>query len=207
MRSFKEWSSFEFSLVLVLCVGFCFPALGSSQCEDIFAKSFYAKLTHDRQTSEALMKMEDFTYKVHPPSIDDAIGSELTREYEKDPDQFLSLMRKKLNTQRAEEEVLLTIRYMQNPPLEVFQLLIEMLEKNLLISRDIKYAYAVFMETEIEYESVLLWLKDRMEKIDNGIITDQHEGIYVRQVLEEQNRKRLRKLPRKDRPALLFKPR
>ena len=181
-------------LILFFCVGFCFDAFGNSQCEDIFDSSF-SHLSRAKEKQE--LKQFERAYKEVDSQFNmdvDAIGRRLKQEYEKDPDHFLSLFRKKINPREYEGEALRVIRYMKDPPLEVFHLIIELLETN-LSGANVRYAYDVFMASEITDRSILQWLESRMKKT-------KAERILIRRVLREQDRKKWRKLPRDKRSAL-----
>ena len=182
-------------LILFYCVGFCFDAFGNSQCEDIFDNSFShfmrAKEKQELKQFESAYKEADSQFNMDA----DAIGRRLKQEYEKDPDHFLSLFRKKIR--EYEGEALRVIRYMKDPPLEIFHLIIELLETN-LSGANVRYAYDVFMASEITDRSILQWLKSRMKKTET-------EGTLIRRVLDEQDRRKMEKLPRDQRPSVLWR--
>ena len=121
---------------------------------------------------------------------------------------YLDPQKNSLLSQEERSTVLKVLRYMEDPPLEVFQLVIKLLEGNPVLHRS-KLAYNVFMgqkhTPEIKYKSVLRWLEERLKKAKDGVLKDQYEAINIRRVLHEQDIKENEKLPRDRRPALLLR--
>ena len=171
---------------LIFSVLFHFNALGSSECKDIFSDSFYRMLEIERKKITKELA-GDYTGVKQLDTDLNAVGQRLQARYEEDPDQFLSTLKEKLNIsllreQREQGDTLKVLRYMTNPPLEVFQLIKVLLEKDIISDNNNKYAYDIFMKFEITDKSILQWLKSRSKR--KGF-----ESTLAIRVLNEQDRK------------------
>ena len=188
---------------LIFSVLFHFNALGNSECKDIFSDSFSRIYQINLRQFSAERKGDTASIKQLNADLD-SIGRRVQARYEEDPEQFLSLFRENLNIHT--EDTLKMIKYMPNPPLEVFQLIIkEVLEKDDNTAKSL--AYRAFLTTEIKYKSVLQWLESKKKKLQEGDYKYEAERthvILINRVLNEQRNRQLRKLPQSERPGLII---
>ena len=168
---------------LFVCICFCPSAFGTSQCEDIFSDALSRVVQiREKQETQSNYTSDDIARDVN------AVSHRLKQEYESNPDQFLSLVRKNLNPEVIGNELFITLqalKFMEDIPLEVVHLIIELIEKNPINSAAIKiHSYRVLMSAVIKDESVFQWLSSRMGKLnDRGRLVDQYEASLIRKVL------------------------